>query len=102
MGEFVNEVDAEGKGIRVPATYYVQIGYGNPVQRLVQHKTDDPLQIFYNFATGISGIKEGFSTIGNDLKIAGITGFVKMVSMPLAKNSVLIRLENLSDYLDDG
>jgi hypothetical protein len=45
MGEFVNETDKYGHGIRVPATYYVQIFDREneaSVQRLIQQKVENP------------------------------------------------------------
>jgi len=44
VAENLNERDADGKGIRVPASYYVQLASSGPSdQRLVQMKIDDPL-----------------------------------------------------------
>jgi hypothetical protein len=55
MGEYLNEMDQFGHGIRVPATYYVQIIDESKVedqQRKVQlGKTDHPLQVIYSFDT---------------------------------------------------
>lgn len=104
MGEWLDEKDSYGNGIRVPATYYIDIfdshrGQG-PRQRLVQHRTDDPAQYFFNFDL-ISGGKPGVpSDLSHALSQAGINGTVKMVSLPLAKNKILVRLENLADHND--
>lgn len=47
MGEYVNELNEVGKGIRVPATYYLEVvdlqSPRTSSQRLVQMKTDNPL-----------------------------------------------------------
>ena len=46
VAEFLNERDPDGNGIRVPASYYVQLNdlKDTPsAQRLVQMKIDDPL-----------------------------------------------------------
>ena len=55
MGEYLNELDQHGHGIRVPATYYVQIIDESKTpdqQRKVQlGKTDHPLQVVYSFDT---------------------------------------------------
>lgn len=47
MGEPLEEVDALGNGIRVPATYYVQLFDSSdrqPAQRHIQLKTESPIQ----------------------------------------------------------
>jgi len=53
MDEYLNERDAiTGKGIRVPATYYVEVIDTNTTtssQHLIHHKTDDPPQMFFAF-----------------------------------------------------
>ena len=52
MGEFLNETDSTGHGIRVPATYYLEIINATERQsnqRFVQMKTDNPAQYFFNF-----------------------------------------------------
>ena len=52
MGEYVNELNSVGNGIRVPANYYVQIfntATSKSAQRLIQLKTDDPVQLFFNW-----------------------------------------------------
>lgn len=51
MGEYVNELDSTGKGVRVPATYYISIESSSESakQRMVQQKVSDPLQVFYAF-----------------------------------------------------
>ena len=50
MGEALNETDANGNGITVPATYYVQL-YNTklrfPLQRTVQQRLDQPEMCFY-------------------------------------------------------
>jgi hypothetical protein len=38
--------------------------------------------------------------LGEEMKKAGIHGAVKMVSMPISKNKILVRLENLADLYD--
>ena len=52
MGEYLNERDSLGNGIRVPATYYVQVFNSTTeksLQRQVQMKVDMPLQMVYSF-----------------------------------------------------
>ena len=52
MGEYFNERDSLGNGIRVPATYRVQVFNSSTeksLQRQVQMKVDMPLQMVYSF-----------------------------------------------------
>jgi len=53
MDEYLDERDAiTGRGIRVPATYYVEVIDTNTTtssQHLIHHKTDDPAQMFFAF-----------------------------------------------------
>lgn len=58
VGEALREKNEYGNGIRVKATYYVQICDGEkrlPLQRLVQHKINDPANYFFNFNGNITG-----------------------------------------------
>jgi hypothetical protein len=52
MDEFLDERDEYGNGIRVPASYYVQV-FDSQVrqsnQRKMQQKVDDPAQYFFSF-----------------------------------------------------
>ena len=49
VAEYLNEKDPDGKGIRVPASYFVQFGSveKGSIQRRVQSKIDDPLQFIF-------------------------------------------------------
>jgi hypothetical protein len=47
MGEGSNEMDSNGNGIRVVASY--QVAIGKDVQREVQMKTTSPPQYFFSF-----------------------------------------------------
>jgi hypothetical protein len=40
------------------------------------------------------------NTLSEDLKKNGITGSVKLMSMPMSKNKILVRLENVADLYD--
>ena len=59
MGEYVYEKDSLGNGIRVPATYYVQLFDKTKTtdnQRMVQkQKFSEAAQYFYNFDLQVSG-----------------------------------------------
>jgi hypothetical protein len=65
VGEYLNEKDPDGQGIRVPASYYVQLGSvkNGSIQRKVQSKIDDPLQ--YMFTQKIKSVHVEESD-GND------------------------------------
>jgi len=102
MGEFLNEENAQGEGIEVKATYFVDIYREKEIaskQRLVQHRQDDPPQYFFNSNLTQKG-KGQASTLSEDLKNAGIVDTVKYVSIPKAKNEVYLRIENLADLVD--
>jgi len=105
VGEPLQEKDEYGNGIRVIATYYVQICDGVhrlPLQRVAQHKINDPANYFFNF--DLAETKE--PTLKDELseayKAAGIVDTVKAVLIPRAKNLVHVRLENLADLYDSN
>ena len=102
MGEYVNEVDSTGNGVRVPATYFVSIqSTQEPAkQRMVQQKISDPLQVFYAFNVTRTYYSTKFDTISEDLKNAGVKDLVKLISLPVSQNKLLLRLENLADVYD--
>ena len=104
MGEYVNELNSVGNGIRVPASYYVQVfdtTKRQSAQRYVQLKTDNPAMMFFNF--NLKQISTGVkSNLSSQLKQFGIQGLVKIVMMPINKNSILVRLENIADLYDAG
>lgn len=62
-------------------------------------KQDDPAQAFFNFGGKVTkdGKATDFSTM---IKKAGVKDEVKYVAMPLAKNQLLFRFENLADVYD--
>lgn len=50
VGEYLNETDSYGNGLRMPASYYVQLHSlkdRSSQQRLIQMKIDDPAQYFF-------------------------------------------------------
>lgn len=52
VDEALNETNAYGNGITVPATYHLELfNYGESLstQRFIQMVTDDPLQYFFTF-----------------------------------------------------
>lgn len=105
VGEPLRERDANGNGIRVLATYLVQICDGEsrlPLQRHAQHKINDPANYFFNFnltETHAPKVKDDFA---EDYKRAGVVDTVKVVHVPKARNLVNVRLENLADLYDSN
>lgn len=103
VGEALNEVDKDGRGIRVPATYYIDVSYpttvdGESVQRLVQQKTDNPTQIAYNF-----NVKNTSSPlIKTQSNFTQMSGNIKYVALPIAKNQFMLRVENIGDLYDNA
>ena len=102
MGEWLNETDSNGNAIRVPATYHVQIFDEDKIQnsqRKVQMLIDSPAQYFFTF----DNVQPRYeSTIGTELKAAGIVDLVKLVTIPKSQGKILIRLENTGDFLIKG
>lgn len=68
---------------------------------MIQHKTDDPVQNLYSFSYNTTGTKGKASDLSQRLAGAGIKGTIKMVSMPIAKNKILVRFENIADLSDE-
>lgn len=107
MGEWVNEKDQLGNGIRVPATYHVQV-FDNKVtpnsQRKAQLKIDSPANYFFTFDDVLWNdyFEDKVSTLPQDLVAAGVTDLVKLVTIPQEANKIRVRLENLGDFLVKG
>jgi len=106
VGEPLIERDAFGRGIRVKATYYVQICDGVkrlPLQRIAQQKIHDPANYFFNFNLTRSletpVVKDILSAAYKD---AGVVDAVKVVHVPKSKNHVHLRLQNLADWYDSN
>ena len=98
MGELLNEVNEIGKGARAPATYYVEVSsHRASQQRLVQQKVYDPLQVFFANELKVSESPAHIDTLSQDLEAAGISGTTKLVLLPLSKNKILVRIENIAD-----
>lgn len=103
MGEYLEENDQFGNGIRVPASYYVQIfdsKFRSSNQRMMQLKVESPATHFYNFKSVSQVTPTLKDTLSQDLKNSGIEGSIKLVTMPLAKNKILARIENVADLYD--
>merc|ERR1712127_704350 len=105
MGEYLNEKDPDGNGIRVPASYYVAFGSveNRSLQRRVQSKIDDPLQYMFTQklikTTDLAQKNEDFDLSTASVE-AGITDLVKMITVPMAKGKFMLRFQNIADVFD--
>lgn len=105
VGEPLRETNEYGQGMRVKASYYVQICDGQkrlPLQRIAQHKFADPANYFFNFnATKTQG-QIISDPLAEAYKSAGVVNTVKVVHVPKWKNHLNVRLENLADLYDSN
>jgi hypothetical protein len=67
------------------------------IQRRVQMRTDDPPQYFFSFNMNKTEDQPYVSSLSKDLKDSGITELVKLETMPLDQNKILVRLTNLAE-----
>jgi hypothetical protein len=102
VAEYLNEKDSDGKGIRVPASYYVQFGSveNGSIQRRVQSKIDDGLQYMFTQSIKIVGNENDDFDYSSALMEAGINDTVKMITVPMAKGKFMLRLQNIADLID--
>lgn len=102
VGEWLQEKDQYGNGMRVKATYYVQIerADGAQLQRSVQQRTADPAKYFFNF-NATKGAKTEMADAAFDfgaaLKACGVHDDAKVVAIPMGWNKLQLRVENLMD-----
>jgi hypothetical protein len=102
MPESVNETDSLGFGIRVKASYNIQLfdqAKTKNMQRQVQLRTDSPAQYFFNFAQKSASPSIECPFISKTIKEAGVVENVKLVTIPQGQNRMILRLENIGDYL---
>jgi hypothetical protein len=59
-------------------------------------------QYFFNFNLAESSPSGKASRLADDMISAGIKENIKLVSMPLRRNTLMVRLENLADNHDLG
>lgn len=92
-------MDAYGNGIRVKATYYVELTSKDQdtVQRQVQQKVDNPAQYFYAFDLQKTHEMTYKSQLSDDLKVCGFEDSTTIVSFPMGKNKFMVRIENMAD-----
>lgn len=110
VGDFMNETDQYDQGIRTPATYYVQLfntQQSASFQRMAQQKVADPLQYgftdseltftptakIYDSNTLFQGPKYVKNAASNIMDL-------KYVVQPMAKNKIMVRIQNLNDEFD--
>lgn len=103
LKQSLRELDSDDKGVRVKATYYLQIydrKYREPVQRLAQQKIVDPPTYLFNFDLTEAKSAPVASKLSEMYKSAGVVDAVKVVHIPKGRNVIQIRLTNLADYYD--
>lgn len=110
LGQALNETDANGNGIPVKAQYYLEVfnlKNRESKQRQVQAYVNNPLQYFYNFDLQQNSQADEKSPISNldaftqDLIKSGVKDNINLVLVPIAKNVISLRLENIADFYDD-
>jgi hypothetical protein len=106
LGEPLNEVDANGNGIIVPATYRLQFfdrKSEDSYQRRIQLNIDEPLQYFFsfNFTQNTKSEESIPQTVINPLTATNPLYLpLKQSVFPVAKNSILLRLDHIGDKFD--
>lgn len=97
--EPLDEMDNDGNGIQVSAKYYMHIfdtQKGHSLQRKQQILTDQALQYAYSFDYRLpeKGVETSVS------KSIEVPDSIVYRVMPLEKQKLLVRLENLADKFD--
>lgn len=104
--EALNETDNAGDGLRVTARYLMQVfdtQKGASKQRETQINLEQPLQYSFVFDFKQSG-KANKPPTHNAADDIAVKNFLKEGSIrmyPMAKNQIILRLENLADTFDD-
>lgn len=104
--DILNETDSRGVGLRATTRYFMQIfdwTKGGSKQREVQINLQQPLQYAFAFDFKLEGtIPERKSEVkaNKDRSIENLvqSGHIRLV--PVAKNQIIVRLENLYDNFD--
>ena len=96
ISEYLNEVNEYGQGIRVKSAYYIQM-YNSTVRlsstRTIQQMVDSPPQYWFAFSTSqLPQARPEFT-----FTAAIFPEYVRVISLPKAKGSILFRLENIHD-----
>jgi hypothetical protein len=73
-------------------------------QRLVQHKTDDPAQYFFSDALSMNFVDHEYTlsrkALSDYLFLAGISGLVKIATVPMGRDKIMVRISNMADLFD--
>jgi len=105
MNEALNETDSRNDGIRVTARYMVQIfdtNRGQSQQRNTQINNEQPLTYAFIFDFK-KAAEKGKEVSQNSAEDIAIKNFVKEGSIriyPMAKNQIILRMENMADTFD--
>jgi len=102
VGEPLDEQDSHGKGMKVNSKYWLEIvGQGESIQRLTQLRVDQPLQLFFGFKKSEKAPRAEPLETQEWMPLAapGLEE-AKMVFLPIGRNEVMMRLENLHDNID--
>lgn len=99
VDEALNQQDNKLRGIRVKATYHVELSLNGAKssQRDIQPMIEEPVQIFYGFGLLKVMEKTYESNLKNELREAATSNNVKLLTFPTARNKFIMRLENLND-----
>ena len=102
--EALDEVDEDGYGMAVTATYYLQLFNYNTTksaQRKVQQAVDEPLQYFFSMNQVFPrSMYTQQASYDQDPISQTTSGTYKYHTYPLSKNSILLRIENIGDIFD--
>ena len=106
VNEALNETDSLGRGITVPAQFFLQI-FNNQktksLQRNIQMITDDPSNTFFLFDYTLGTAKEQQKHLTWDNDLLDQIGFPfigKINVFPLGNNKIILRIENTNDHFD--
>lgn len=100
VGEALNETNESGWGIQVNTRYFVQLfDYTKTAskQREMQLKIDEPIAFFV--AKAESDTVSECTSFG-EASVADFDGDLKIHLFPMDVNSILVRLESMSDLFD--
>jgi hypothetical protein len=108
IGEPVNDLDANGKGIESKATYLMQIfdlEKGHSIQRSLQHRRETPMIVHYSkdfHAIGEESSDKAFTQKNKKGSVPSVTVNSEIKVLPyLAKKGLLhVRLSNNQDHFD--
>jgi hypothetical protein len=114
VGEALNETDSKGFGMKVNSRYWLNIfdlEHGYSMQRELQNEIDKPVSLFFaklpedllkssGKASYVPVPKAEKSLLASFKDKYAYEMFGRTVFFPLAKNKILVRLENIADKFD--